>query len=157
MIYTPDISAEYPGAAMRRLNAHFHSEGALFLQGAGGDSKPRQIAVAEERWRAACWEEMEEAGAEVAATVIAEVEHGLAPVSADLHAALVTAALPLPPPPPRFFFAEVLGDPRANLQRRSWAEEMLQRLDAGALPTTVDVAVHGLQLSPCSTAGRRGG
>ena len=49
MIYECAISAEYPGAAMRLLNAHFQTDGSMFLQGAGGETKPRHIADGDKR------------------------------------------------------------------------------------------------------------
>ena len=70
MIYSLDISADYPGTAVRQLNRHFQTSGALFLQGAGGDTKPRQIAEKESHWRHGTWGEVEAAGKAVAEAIV---------------------------------------------------------------------------------------
>lgn len=147
MIYTLDVSAEYPGVAMRLLNEHFRTEGALFLQGAGGDSKPRQVAQGEERWRSGTWEEMEEAGREVAEAIVARSEQGLAPVEPDLRLARRTLRLPLAEPPGWAELERVAQDPAEREARRRWATAMLRRLERqGCLPREVDLDLHALQL-----------
>lgn len=147
MIYSLDISAEYPGAAMRQLNAHFQTDGALFLQGAGGDTKPRQIAVAEEHWRAGTWEEMEEVGSEIADAVIAQVEQGLSPVSPALRATMLPMCWQLERAPARVYFTALLADENAPALRKRWAEEMLQQLEAdNCLPTAIEVGLHAVEL-----------
>jgi hypothetical protein len=147
MIYTLDISADYPGVAIRVLNEHFRTDGALFLQGAGGDTKPRQVAQGEDRWRAGTWEEMEEAGREVAEAVIAQVGKCLAPVEPDLRLARRTLHFPLAEPPPRAELERVAHDPAEREARRRWAEAMLRHLDRhGRLPDTVEMDLHALQL-----------
>ncbi len=39
------ISAEYPGEARRALEANLDGAPAMFVQGIGGDVKPRQVAL----------------------------------------------------------------------------------------------------------------
>jgi len=149
MIYSLDISADYPGAAMRQLNSYFQTEGALFLQGAGGDTKPRQIAEEEAYWRPATWEEVEAAGAEVANAVIACSTAALSPVTPKLSICKTTMSWPFEATPTREELAALIADCQAPRDRRQWAEEMLYRLDAnGSLPTAVDVGLHLLQLGP---------
>ncbi len=147
MIYTLDVSAEYPGVAMRRLNDHYQTEGSLFLQGAGGDTKPRQVAQGEERWRHGTWEEMEEAGREVAEAVVTRIEEGLVPVEPDLRLARRTLRFPLADAPGRAELERVAQDPAEREARRRWAAAMLRRLDRhGHLPREVDLDLHALQL-----------
>lgn len=148
MVHSLDISAEYPGAAVRRLNAYFKTTGAMFLQGAGGDAKPRQIAQGEERWRAGTWEEVEEAGREVAETVIAAVQRGLAPVTPDIRTHVAEMQWALQPLPDRAALEKAAADDTVrHKQRMSWGREMLERLDRyGGLPTHVSIGLHGLQI-----------
>ncbi len=147
MIYSLDISADYPGAAMRLLNEHFQTEGALFLQGAGGDTKPRQVAEGEERWRPGTWEEMEEAGHEIAEAVINVAEEGLVEVEPDLRLARRTLRFPFDALPVRSDLERDAHDPSEREARRAWAEEMLRRLNRrGALRTHVEMDLHALQL-----------
>ena len=147
MIYESSISADYPGAAMKKLNAHFQTDGSLFLQGAGGETKPRHVADGETRWRHGTWEEMEAAGAEVADAVIAQARQSLTKIAPDLRFMLQELQWPLAPVPPRAHFAAALQNPDTSPSLQRWATEMLQQLDqTGHLPQTVPVALHGLQL-----------
>ena len=148
MIYSLDISADYPGVATRLLNADFQTEGALFLQGAGGDAKPRQIAEGEECWRPATWDEVDAAGQEVADALIACAEQTPPiPVTPFLRSSKTVMSWPLETPPSREFFTNLLADVRTTGTRRQWAVEMLSRLDAdGSLPDAVEVGLHTLQL-----------
>jgi hypothetical protein len=147
MIYSLDVSADYPGAAVRLLNERYHTAGALFLQGAGGDSKPRQVAAGEERWRPGTWEEMEEAGGEVAEAVCAVVDGGLVEVAPDLRRARRCLRFPLDALPGRAELERQARGAPGQEARRPWAEEMLARLDRpGGLVRDLEVDLHALQL-----------
>ena len=147
MIYTPDVSADYPGAAMRGLNERFSTSGALFLQGCGGDCKPRPIAVGEERWRPGTWEEMEAAGREVADGVAGVTAGGLLEVQPELRAARRHLRFPLDALPGRADLERQVHGGQGREARRRWAEEMLTRLNRnGSLPSELEVDLHALQL-----------
>lgn len=146
MIYSLNISADYPGAATRQLNRHFQTGGAFFLQGAGGDTKPRQIAEQESHWRHGTWGEVEAAGKAVADAVVAAAG-GLQPVTPDLRTCLFATDWPLGPLPDRQMLETAAADSTLPAGRRAWANEMLRRLDVlGRLPDTVEVMVHAVQL-----------
>lgn len=146
MIHTPDISAEYPGAAMRRLNEHFRTGGALFLQGAGGDAKPCQIA-APECWRQGTWQDMEDAGRSVADALIRAAAAGLRPIAPELRAALIETRWPLAAVSGPAELEAIRDDGQTAEGRRAWARDCLHRLTRlGALPEAVGVLVHGLQI-----------
>ncbi len=147
MIYTLDVSADYPGAATRRLNAHVQTEGCLFLQGAGGDTKPRPVAFGEEYWKHGTWEEMEAAGQEVSDAIIAQAKAGLTPVAPELRAAYFTTQWPFQPLPPRAYYETVRDNAEERADRREWAKDMLFRLDRyGCLPESIEVSIHAVQL-----------
>lgn len=146
MIGTHDITAEYPGAAMRLLNDRLETEGAMFLQGAGGDAKPRQVA-GPDAWRRATWEQMEQAGAEVAEAVRAALP-AAQPYAPDLAAALVETLWPLAPRPTCAELQALATDPETPPDRRAWADEMLSRLELPAgLPGEVPVRLHAVRLA----------
>jgi len=143
IIYLHDTSADYPGAAAVVLDRHFHTDGALFLQGAGGDAKPRQIATEGDKWRQGDWADVTAAGDQVAAEVVA-CSDGAREVRPDLRVVLDDIEFPLAAPPPSADLGTV-GDPRPT--RRLWAADMRRRLEfAGALPACAPVALHGVRL-----------
>ncbi len=146
MIYKLEISADYPGVTVRKLNEHFKTEGAMFLQGAAGDTKPRQVADESVGWRQGSWEQVEAAGTEVAQAVIDASATGLKRVKPELRTSLGYIAWPLNAPPSRAELEEI----KLNLgqgQRRVWAADMLSKLDRGVkLPTSVPLTVHFMQL-----------
>ena len=163
--YETIITAEYPGAAAAALNSHFRTEGSLFLQGAGGDTKPRPIADPKGYWRRGSLEDVAAAGHEVAAAVIACVEKGLRPVEPDLRAFITEMRWPLQPPPSRAELEEIAdSDPNVtpenkpgapSAQRRLWARDMLERLSRDdRLPDHALVLLHAMQLG---RGGRLGG
>jgi len=147
MIYSLDISADYPGVVVRRLNRFFGTDGAIFLQGAGGDTKPRQIAVAEERWRQGTWSDVNAAGNEVAEAVMEAARASLAGTDDEIACSLLTIKWPLEKPPGRRFFEKLASDDAAPLGRKRWAADMLRSLDiSGSVPTHADIQVHGVQI-----------
>jgi len=159
-----EITAEYPAAATRRLNAHFATEGSLFLQGAGGDAKPLSIADEPDRWRHGDFEAIEATGAEIADKIIDRSKRPLTRIEPDLRTWMTDLDWPLEPPPDRSYFDQVLKggpptDPNEPLrtrrppdqakspQRRAWAQDMLATLDrTGKLPQAVEVSLHAMQL-----------
>lgn len=153
MWYQPEVSAEYPGVATRLLNAHFKTDGALFLQGAGGDAKPAPVAEGENRWmHEGAWADVEKAGGGVADAVIRCVEAGLRPVQPDLRSVLTEFEWPMVTLPPREYYEAVArGDDPDDFgkrpERQLWAKDMLRQLDCnGRLPTAVPVILHALQI-----------
>lgn len=146
MIYECIISAEYPGAAMRQLNRHFGTDGAMFLQGTGGDTKPRPIAVGNDHWRHGTWDEMEAVGGEITQAIVEQVGKGLIPVEPDLRTCVVETEWPLEGIPPRGYFEALLKDPKKRASRRAWASDMLAQMDRHTLSRAARVGVHALQL-----------
>ncbi|MBI3987941.1 MAG: hypothetical protein HY343_13535 [Lentisphaerae bacterium] len=147
--YEPQISADYPGVAQRRLNAHFKTECAMFLQGAGGDTKPRTVADGEERWRHGRWEDVEEAGRDVADAVIALVDKGLVRCKPDLRIHYEDIRWSMETLPTRTELEQIEANPPEFKRevRQKWARAMLRKLDChGRLPDAVPVGLHVVQL-----------
>jgi hypothetical protein len=147
-----EISAEYPGVAMRVLDEHLGTVGSLFLQGVAGDSKPCVIGKGVDRWRPGTWELMEKAGNIVAQEVIQLLKKGLVRVEPGLCVASVETQWPLENAPPRSEFEAIVsgtGPEKRNKKniRYMWAVEQLGLLDKGyTLPNSVIIKAHGLQL-----------
>jgi hypothetical protein len=146
------ISAEYPGVAMARLDAHLGATASLFLQGTGGDAKPRMIGDLEDRWRVGDWEDVRRTGETVAQEVIAALAAGLAPVEPEIRTALVEMEWPLEPAPERAGFRQIAEDPATGELQRLWAERQVALLDRGqALLTAVPITLQGVQLGRAGT------
>jgi len=141
-----EISAEFPGVAMDRLDAHLGHPCSLFLQGTGGDAKPSVIDGGE-RWRAGTWEDVDAAGTMVANEVLGILDSGPVEVEADLAAGAVETEWPLEGDIGRSGFEKLLADAETDSTVRLWAEEKLAWLDRGyELPGTVPITVQGIQI-----------
>ena len=140
------ISADYPGVACERLNRYLKTDGSLFLQGVGGDTKARVIGDGEE-WRSGRWSDVDDAGEIVANEVIRLLESGLTPVEPALRCVLEEMHWPYQPLPAREQF-EIISDNEQEFDlRRLWAERLGQRLDRGeTLPAAASVLAHGVQI-----------
>ena len=145
------ISAEYPGVAMRLLDEHLGATVSLFLQGVGGDSKPSVIGKGVDRWQPGTWELMEEAGGMVAREAIDGAQPrsqlGLlrifGPPRSRWNGAWRT--------PPRSEFEAIVAntepEDRPQNVRYMWAAKTIRRLDRGdALPVSVPLTAHGVKL-----------
>ena len=146
------ISADYPGAAMEKLDHTFGGSVSLFLQGAGGDAKASVIGKGEQAWRAGTWEDVDRAGGMIANEITAAIAGGLTAVPPGLRCYLTEMELPLARPPDRQTLEGVMAKPEAHSEsmpdvKRIWAKEQLSRLQRGyALRQTVSILVHGLRL-----------
>jgi len=145
------ISAEYPGVAMRLLDEHFGDTVSLFLQGVGGDSKPSVIGRGVDRWQPGTWDLMEEAGGMVARETIDAIEKGLDTVQPPLKTASTEMVWRLEPTPSRAEFASVVASTPAEARAKDvhymWAAKQLERLDRGdVLPTSATLTTHGVQI-----------
>jgi len=147
-----EISADYPGVAMARLDEHLGAGGSLFLQGAGGDAKPSVIGMGGV-WHVGDWHDVTRAGLTVAREVITKLAEGLFQVEPRLQCASVDMRWPLVPPPEADEYQALLDNPASQgtdpkkTARRRWAEEQLARIrDEGGLPEAVDIGLHGIQV-----------
>ena len=141
-----EISAEFPGVAMERLDTHLGHSCALFLQGAGGDAKPSVIDGGES-WRRGTWGDVDASGTMVANEVIDLLAGGLIEVGGDLEGHAVETQWPLEKSIGRGGFEKLLADPETDSTVRLWAEEKIAWLDRGyELPGTVPITVQGIQI-----------
>ncbi|NLL82632.1 MAG: hypothetical protein GX230_00120 [Lentisphaerae bacterium] len=147
MMYENIVSADYPGPAVRLLNEKYNTNGATFLQGAGGDSKPRTIARPDE-WKRGDWADVEATGKIAADAVIAAIETGTTTVASGLlRTALTETELPLQPPPDAATLDTIIYNPQTRVEKRLWASEFYYRLTlTGKLPAAVPLTVYGATL-----------
>ena len=152
MIGGHEISAEYPGAAMRMLDAHLGTAASLFLQGMAGDSKPAVIGVGRDSWGKSDWAGMERAGAMVADPVIGMLKKGLGQVQPALRSAATETFWSLEKPPPRSEFEAIAAQPEPQRARDRvrwwWAKRQLELLGRGhTLPSSAPIWAQGVQLA----------
>lgn len=146
MIAGWEVSAEYPGAACRALDAHLGTPCAMFLQGTGGDAKPA-LSGNTGQWRSCTWEEVEQVGRQAAAEVLGGLSSGLAEVTPDLRCELEVVPWPLQPALDQTGFAAIADNPAEGEQRRLWAQRSRDTLARGeALPASFPVTIQGLQI-----------
>jgi hypothetical protein len=133
-----DTSADFPGVACAELNRRFHTDGAIFLQGCAGDTKPRIIADLENRqWRWGGWDDVLSTGKEIA-DAVERISSDAKEVEPEIHARLSEESFPLLPAPTRGELQNV-SDPR----KEKWVMDMLHRLERnGTLPPTVPILFH---------------
>lgn len=140
------VSAEYPGAARRVLEDRIGVP-ALFLQGMGGDVKPRRVAE-EHSFRSGTYEDVDAVGEELARDVLQVMDHGLEPLEMRLGYALRRFPVPLAPEWDMTTYRGLLGEENPT-HRRAWAEWWLDRFESGtAIPREVNMTLSILQLSP---------
>jgi neutral ceramidase len=146
------ISADYPGAAMAKLDSWLGTPASLFLQGAGGDAKSSVIGKGEKEWRAGTWDDVDKSGAMVADEVRGVVDKGLVKIRPDLRTAMILMDWPLAPSIGRAGYEEVIKHPKTDPESspeimKLWAKEQLGYLDRGyTLPSSVQITLHGVEL-----------
>jgi hypothetical protein len=139
------ISADYPGTAMRLIGARLGSQCSMFLQGVGGDAKPRTL-VQDGQFRCSA-EGAEEAGRLVGECVVAALNGGLQPVEPALAARFEEVHCEMAPIPERSFFEALADESERDELRREWARYTLRKLDRGEeLPRVIPLSVHGIKL-----------
>ncbi len=142
------VSADYPGAARRALKRRLGLAGAVFLQGAGGDSK---ASVNGKTFLDGTWEDVFKAGEQVAEEVIGCISKGLVPAKPAIVARSVEMRWPMQPAMSRSGYAEIAALParpggRPDV-RQIWAADMVAQLDQGyTLPTAIPITAHGIRL-----------
>lgn len=146
------VSADYPGAAMAKLDDWLGSPASLFLQGTGGDAKASVIGKGEREWRAGSWEDVDRAGAIVADEVKTIAAGKLVSVEPDIRAAMLVMSWPLDKPLDRAGFEMVIKNPKTNKESspeimKLWAREQIGYLDRNQnLPSSAGVTLHGVHL-----------
>lgn len=142
-----EISAEYPGVAMQIIDEHLGNDVSLFLQGAGGDSKPR-VTVVDESWGKAGWEDVVKAGRMVAEPVTNLCQNNLRQFEPSLKSMSVEMEWPLSQIPSRDEFRKMAGDSTLGACQRGWAAINLKILERGeALSSAVPISAHGIQVA----------
>ncbi len=141
------VSAEYPGAARNVLEERFDGAPALFVQGIGGDIKPKRVA-GEDAFRSGTFEDVAAVGGELAADVVSVIENGLEPFEPAIRSSLDRFPLPFDERWGEREFGEFAKEGQAE-HRRNWAKHWRDRLARGeSIPKSMDITLSILELAP---------
>lgn len=148
------VSADYPGAACRRLDAALGRPASVFVQGCGGDAKACVIAdgdaddAGRPTWRAGTPEDVERAGQIVAEDVLGALDAGrpVMPLSEGITCRIDALAHPLEAPYDGVTLAAIdkSGDPA----QRAWAERQRTLRSRGIpAPRTAPILCQTVRLA----------
>ncbi|MCE5250464.1 neutral/alkaline non-lysosomal ceramidase N-terminal domain-containing protein [bacterium] len=141
------VSAEYPGEARRALKEYYGGIPALFLQGIGGDIKPRQVA-GETKFRSGTYDDVALVGKELASDIIRIIDRGLVPLDIRLKSSLKHVPVPLAKGWDERTYRRFNGRKEPE-HRRYWANWWLGKIVRGEeIPETVDVTLALMELAP---------
>ncbi|MCX5661328.1 MAG: hypothetical protein NTW19_16725 [Planctomycetota bacterium] len=152
------LSADYPGHACDLLDKKMGAICAMFLQGVGGDSRPRPLGVdasgaATKDWNwSSGWAQAELIGKTLAKEVEATLARGLKPVEPAVKSALIETFWPLQRLPREKYLE--WSQPRKGAKgetlppglHEKWAQRWLGLHDRGQVPDQVSVLMQGVQL-----------
>ncbi|MFP3903905.1 MAG: hypothetical protein ACLFWB_06635 [Armatimonadota bacterium] len=147
------IGPDYPGFARQHIEGKIPGSTAVFLQGCGGDVKPR-VVNAEKRFQGAEIAEVAEVGHEIARAVFGALCREPQPVGETLAAADVTAQLPFDHQPTERELAEAR---EGTAFQKRWAEAVQEIYDRGeTLIDTLPIEVQVLRIGDIYLIGTAG-
>lgn len=126
------VSAEYPGVARRILEESLNGAPALFLQGIGGDVKPRRVAQ-ENSFRSGDYMDVEAVGRELADDVGRILKGTMTPLDVNIASAVTRIELPFNVDWGTSAFDTYDTDGQPDY-RRNWAKRWKERLADGETP-----------------------
>lgn len=141
----PEVSADYPGVATDLLDQHLGRACSLFLQGAGGDSRPRTLMEGDHWIRKPTFVQTQATGKQLAEEVVAGLA-SLAPISARLRSALIESHWPLIPCT-RQQLSTALASDRPD--KRAWAKRQLVQRERNIFCRDyAPILVHKIEFGP---------
>lgn len=141
-----EVSADYPGVAMARLDKQLGTPCSLFLQGLGGDSRPAALSKGE-TWAPRPGEaEIEIIGGILANETLLTLDalRSSKSVTPRIRTALVTAEFPLTGNLTREDYTTIAQG--SESWRAHWAKDQLALLERNALTTTAPILFQGITL-----------
>jgi hypothetical protein len=139
------IGGDYPGFAQRIIEQLLPNAQAMFVQGCGGDVKPRNVGP-DGRFQSGPLEAVERCGRQLADVVWSALNGSMQPVDGPITTRRADFELPLADPPTRAQAQAALDD--SNPFRAKWGKRMLEIMDGGgeferARPAMVQVLTVG--------------
>jgi hypothetical protein len=137
------VSADYSGAACKRLDEYLGPPCSLFLQGAGGDTKACVVADSPNgQWRSGTPADIEKAGEMLFAEIRPVLDAGLSEISPRLHCHAYETRWPLQRLPSR----QQMEEKAKEAVSGPYYRELLARLDRdGKLPDAACLTAQGIQ------------
>jgi hypothetical protein len=139
-------SADYIGVACDRLDHHLGAACSLFLQGCGGDSRPRTLAEGN-LWRRNPGEAETLATGQILFDEVKAALPALAPMAdGAVRSALVEVQVPMADPLPtrEYESAASTGD----RVRAAWGRRQLELIKLGAVARQVPLLIHAIGIGP---------
>jgi len=141
------VSAEYPGVARALIEEKHPGTLSLFIQGIGGDVKPKQVAL-DDKFRSGDYEDVQIVGE----TLAREVEEILGADMKTLDITIRSSEKRFPLP-----FDDTWGEekfdfysgPEHSKYRQNWSKLWQKKLKVdGKLPESMDISLSILELTP---------
>lgn len=147
--YATEISADYPGVAMRMIEKATNAA-ALFVQGASGDIRPNvtKTGISPRQFRGGTQADVDRYGKELGTEVLRILQRPLKKLDARLAARETAATLPFDRLPTAAQFDAIQKDEGSYEVRRVWAKKMLRRVKRGGLAKSLRTELLLLRLSP---------
>ena len=139
------ISADYPGAVAKRLEARYPGAVAVFLQGCGADIKPFQTGITG-LFRSISFDELETEGEQMSNDVISLLDaDGWRKLDGTVRIKTETVKLYCEPWP-RERWADMASDPNESPHRKKSARKNLKRYDDGTVTHYLPYTMSCLKL-----------
>jgi len=140
-----EVSADYPGIARRELDKQIGTTCAMFVQGPGGDSRPRTL-IDGEKWVGGPGSSHTTQTAQILVEETLGVLKTLEPIEPGIRSSITLTHWPL-----QSNLDEAAYQTRADADNRVYsqhAKDQLALLKAGRLPTTAPIVMQLFELSP---------
>ncbi|MBP1991837.1 neutral/alkaline non-lysosomal ceramidase N-terminal domain-containing protein [Paenibacillus eucommiae] len=139
------ISGDFSGKTSEYLESAYPGVMAMFLQGCGGEIKPRKSAAGD-GFKNCNFEEMDEVGTDLAKEVMAILENSpFTPVNCNFEAKLQDAMLLLEHTPIEQFM-QMKDDPDLSDFERKAAERTIQAIENGTIKESLPLYILGWKL-----------
>jgi len=147
-----EVSAEFPGVAVQRIDDHFGMPVGLCLQGVGGDAKPITMVNRDQAWRSNQWDDVVAAGAMVAREVLETINEKLEICETCLRSEMTQVKIPLQNPSTRGELCSLASEKSSEYTaylKSLWAKKQLEQIGGNGDPiASASFDMQMIQLGP---------
>ncbi len=154
-----EVSADYPGMAMEALDSHLGATCSIFLQGTGGDSRPRPLGDGKMDWNFDSGADDARAIGRILADEVKDGLRALKPVEPKIRSAIIETQWPFQNVKRQDYEAILRRagyqatpdkpDTGSSLEKmhHRWAGRQLRLLDQGNMPKSLSILLQGIQIA----------